>query len=146
MSANGPFTPSVFPYDPPTSNYVLGIVPTPGSVLDALLSINENLYRLVKKSGQERLYNVSPVTVFVPRKFHFNENVSPAESLNLLRSMTVMKILTPASLRYSPVYLLKTMATPYDMVIETNFSSITVNSVPVTESFECTNGVIHVLG
>lgn len=144
MSANGPFTPSVLRYDPPRT-YVMGLVPTPGSVLDTLSMFRE-FYLLVEKSGQQRLYNVSPVTVFVPRNFVFDPKMTVSDAIHTLRMLTVVKRLDRTALRYSQIYVLKTMATPFDLLVETDINTVSVNSVPVTESFDCTNGTVHVLG
>lgn len=144
MSANIPFTPSVVQYDPPRA-YVLDIVPTVGSVLDRLRMFTD-FYALVERSGQQKLYNVSPVTVFVPRKFVFDYDMTQSDAIEYVRMLTVTKRLNSTAMKYSPVYILKTMATSFSMTIESSALVTTVDSVPITESYECLNGCIHVLG
>lgn len=145
MTANVPFTPAVIAYDPPRQ-YVLDVIPSPGSVLDVLTKEFKHIASLIYRTNQQKLYtNISPVTVFVSSSFIYDSNTPISDALQMCRSITVPRRLNRTALRYSPTYILRTLSTPYDILVQ-NFGQITtINNSPIIGTIECTNGVIHII-
>ena len=145
MAANIPFTPSTIAYDPPRQ-YVLGVIPSPGSVLDVVFKQFDQTAALINRANYQKLYTTaSPVTLFVSRSFVYDPNTPISEALQMCKSLTVPRMIDHAALVYSPTYLLRTLATPFDLLIRRVHDVITVNSIPIVESIMCTNGFIYVL-
>jgi hypothetical protein len=145
MTANVPFTPAVIAYDPPRQ-YVLGVIPAPGSVLDILTQQFKQTSSLIYRANQQKLYtNVSPVTIFVSMSFVFDPNTPVSDAVQMCRSITVPRRLNRTALRYSSTYLLRTLSSPFDILVQNNGQTTTINHVPIIDSIECTNGVIHII-
>lgn len=145
MTANVPFTPAVIAYDPPRQ-YVLGAIPAPGSVLDVLTKEFEQTTTLIYRANQQKLYtNASPVTIFVPLSFVYDPNTPVSDAVQMCRSITVPRRLDRMALKYSSTYVLRTLATPFDILVQNIGGTTTINGIPIINSIECTNGVIHVI-
>lgn len=145
MTANVPFTPAVIAYDPPRQ-YVLGVIPAPGSVLDVLTKEFGQSTALIYRANQQKLYtNASPVTIFVSLSFVYDPNTPISDAVQMCRSITVPRRLDRMALKYSSTYILRTLATPFDILVQNIGEMTTTNGIPIIDSIECTNGVIHVI-
>lgn len=147
MIANVPFTPAVIAYDPPRQ-YVLGVIPAPGSVLDVLTNDSkfDQTASLIYRANQQKLYtNKSPVTVFASNSFTYDPDTLISDAVQMCRSITVPRRLNRVALRYSPTYVLRTLSTPYDILVQNFGQTTTINDKPIVDSIECTNGVIHTI-
>ena len=143
MAATIPFTPATIPYDPPRQ-YVLGVIPAPGSVLDVIVRDFPNIAELVNRAGLAKLYTTdNPVTIFVPTSYVYDPMMLTSDAVKLCRALTIEKTLY--RLEYSPSYVLKTLASPNDLYIEKCGGCTTVNGTPLIASITCTNGIIHVI-
>ena len=145
MTTNLPFTPSVIAYDPPRK-YVLGVIPAPGSVLDIVENDFKQIAALIIRANQQKIYTTtSPVTIFVSASFVYDPNILISEAVQMCRSVTVPRRLDRMALKYSAEFTLRTLATPFDILIQ-NIGDVTiVNNRPVVRTIDCTNGVIHVV-
>jgi len=146
MTAPISFTPSTIPYDPPTK-YVLAVIPKPGSVLDAVTIYFPNVAALIRKANQQKLYTTdNPVTLIISQSFVFDSLISTSTAVNMCRSMTINRNLNIEALHYSPIFKLRTLNDPSNVIVSTDTHGIIrINGNPILYSIECTNGTIHVL-
>ena len=145
MTANVPFTPAVIAYDPPRQ-YVLGSIPAPGSVLDVITNQFKETAALVYRSNQQKLYTTaSPVTIFVSESYIYDPKTPVSDALQMSRSITVPRRLDRTALRYSSTFILRTLSTPTDILVQNIGQTTLINNMPIVDTIECTNGVIHII-
>lgn len=146
MAANIPFT-SVFSddYDEDKTSYPIPTEQSINSVLRTLHNFFPDVAAIVHRSGLQSLYESNTVTLFVPEKYVYDENTTVSDAIKFCQNMTSVRCLDRIALNYYTKFTLKTLATPYDLTIESfPNGSITVNGSPIVSSIECANGFIHV--
>ena len=145
MTATVPFTPSTIAYDPP-AQYILTIVPAPGSILDVVTKQFPNTASLIYKASQQKLYTTdNMVTLVISKSFTYNPHILTSRAIDICRSITVNRKLNFSALRYSPLFILRTLANPVNLLISTIDNITYINDNPVLYSIECTNGIIYVV-
>ena len=142
MSANIPYT-SIFDNhhrreSPPTVER--------GTVLDVLERSFPDVASIVHRSGLQSLYTSNYVTMFIPDRVIVENTMSTFDAVQYCRNITSVRYLDRVALNYYPKFVLKTLATPYDLIIESfPNGSIKVNGSDVISSIQCHNGYIHVV-
>jgi hypothetical protein len=145
MAANIPFTSDHDNRDKTSAS----IQQHHGSVLDILDRLFPDVSSIVHRSGLQALYTSNSVTMFVPEKIVYDRkpvNMSIVDAIQFCRNMTAVRYLDRIALNYYGKFVLKTLATPYDLTIESFPNGlITVNGSTILSSIQCQNGYIHVL-
>lgn len=120
---------------------------TVGTVLDGLERSFHDVSAIVHRSGLLSLYSSNHhVTVFVPHKIIYDDNMSKFDAIQFCRNITCVRYLDRTALNYYGKFVLKTLATPYDLIIESFPNGIvTVNGYVIISSIKCDNGYIHVV-
>lgn len=141
MTSCGPYSLATITYEPRDSFFVPVI--DEKSILGVLFKNFLPVYSTVKKAGLEKMYATSYlVTLFVDEKL-FDGITSTNEAVELCRAYTCPRRIDDIALKTSKCLVLKTMASPFDILIE-NYGK-TANGKKITETIFCSNGIIHVL-
>ena len=141
MTSCGPYSLATITYEPKNLFFVPVI--DEKSILGVLFKRFPLVYSTIKKSGLEKMYASSYfVTLFVDEKL-FDGKSSMNASVDLCRAYTCPRLINDIALKTSKCLVLKTMASPFDILIE-NYGKI-ANGKKIIESISCSNGIIHVL-
>lgn len=116
------------------------------SVLNILHHLFPDIAAVIHRSGLETLYESKTITIFLPEGYKYDKNISISDAVRFCQSMTCVRYLDRVALNYYTKFILKTLASPYDLTIESFPNGlITVNGSPILTSIKCANGFIHVV-
>lgn len=141
MTACGPYSLATIPYEPQNVFYAPAL--DERTVLGVLAKRFPATYALVQKAGFEKMY-ASPyaVTLFASEREALRVDSKNA-AVERCRSHTCARRIDAAALKTSACLVLKTMASPLDLLIE-NFGE-RANGAQIVGEIVCANGIIHVL-
>jgi hypothetical protein len=146
MTSCGPYSEATLTYDS-SRNQIVGSVPIPESVLDALRVFFPKSFDLVTRAGLTRLYNACleeyDITFFITNRH--SENLSILDAYKTCKSFTIGKKIGLNSLRQSKSMVMNTLLPDVNLLVENHEHCTFVNKLKIVGFLVCKNGVVYVL-
>lgn len=116
-----------------------------GSVLSVIKCSFPDIHLIISRARMEHVFDsIFPATIFIPENYRYT-NMSIREAVTFCRSMTVSRYIDDIALRSFGNFTLKTLATPFDIEVDSREGSIMINNRRILNTISCSNGVIHIL-
>lgn len=147
MTSCGPYSLATIIYEPNNISFIP--VLNERTILGVLTKYFPATYKIINLAGFEKMYSSPyPTTLFVnePLNKIIVTNLTDTDknlAIQLLRSHTCSKKIDATALGTSNVLILKTMATPVEILIEDYGDK--ANGRKIVKEIQCSNGIIHVL-